>query len=167
VLIAGGRVWVFVGIVGLGATISGGSARSPGIAPRPRAEAASVVFSRWGRPSAGRRESALGSVVPELSRTTGIQLNARVSLRGAASAIDVPAPDFVPHPDPSMAKPSGDYIPLGGFVPMSCPSGATGRRYAFSVACIDFGGRIWSRLRSPRDCLSPSAPESAMALRLV
>jgi hypothetical protein len=135
--------------------------------PAPTRRGRVCGFFALGPAQSGRRESALGSVVPELSRTTGIQLNARVSLRGAANAIDVPAPDFVPHPDPSMAKPSGDYIPLGGFVPMSCPPGATGRRYAFSVACIDFGGRIWSRLRSPRDCLSPSAPESAMALRLV
>jgi hypothetical protein len=54
--------------------------------------------------------------VPDLTRSIGIQLNDRVSLRRKAKAIAWWAPDIAPHPDPSMAKPSGDYIPLGGFI---------------------------------------------------
>ncbi len=53
--------------------------------------------------------------MPELTRGAGIQLNGRVSLRRKAKAVSVPAPAIAPS-GPSMAKPSGDYTPLGGFV---------------------------------------------------
>src|ERR1700733_10438270 len=53
--------------------------------------------------------------VPELTRDVGIQLSDRVSLRGPAKAIAC-GHRILPPSGPSMAKPSGDYIPLGGFV---------------------------------------------------
>jgi hypothetical protein len=52
------------------------------------------------------------SKIPELTRGSDIQL----LLRRRAKAASVPAPDIAATSGPSMAKPSGDYIPLGGFV---------------------------------------------------
>jgi hypothetical protein len=46
--------------------------------------------------------------------SAGIQLNERVSLRRHGKAIAWAASDICP--GPSVAKPSGDHIPLGGFV---------------------------------------------------
>ena len=54
--------------------------------------------------------------VPELTRSAGIQLNERVSLRRSASAVAYLHRILLPPSGPSMAKPSGDYTPLGGFV---------------------------------------------------
>jgi hypothetical protein len=54
--------------------------------------------------------------VPELTRSVGINLNGRLSLRRKAKAIAWWAPDIAAPSGPSVAKPSGDYIPLGGFV---------------------------------------------------
>ena len=53
--------------------------------------------------------------VPDLTRSADIQLNGRVSLRRCAKAIALSHRKLFPS-GPSMAKPSGDYTPLGGFV---------------------------------------------------
>jgi hypothetical protein len=39
------------------------------------------------------------SKIPELTRSSDIQLNERVSLRRTVKAASVPAPDIAPHPD--------------------------------------------------------------------
>jgi hypothetical protein len=61
------------------------------------------------------RHLKIARSVPELTRNAGIQLNKRVSLRGQlhplSSAYRILSPS-----GPTMAKPSGDYIPSGGFV---------------------------------------------------
>jgi hypothetical protein len=55
--------------------------------------------------------------VPELTRSAGIQLNERVSLRRSANAISQSAPDIVaPLSGPCVAKSPGDHAPSGGFV---------------------------------------------------
>jgi hypothetical protein len=54
-------------------------------------------------------------LVPELTRNAGIQLNERVLLQGHAKAIASSHRKLSPS-GPSMAKPPGDHIPLGGFV---------------------------------------------------
>jgi hypothetical protein len=44
---------------------------------------------------------AVAQPVPDLTRSVGIQLNDRVSLRRKAKAIAWSAPDIAPHPDPA------------------------------------------------------------------
>jgi hypothetical protein len=53
--------------------------------------------------------------VPELTRSAGIQLNEQVSMRRKAKAIAWLAPDIAAPSGPTIAKPSRDYTPLGGF----------------------------------------------------
>jgi hypothetical protein len=64
---------------------------------------------------AGARLVSFSSAVPELTCSACIQLNERLSLRGYAKAIASSHRILSPS-GPSTAKPSGDYIPLGGFV---------------------------------------------------
>jgi hypothetical protein len=55
--------------------------------------------------------------VPELTRSAGIKLNSRLSLRGYLHAITTSAGHFpMPVRQYPWAKPSRDHIPLGGFV---------------------------------------------------
>jgi hypothetical protein len=52
-------------------------------------------------------------LVPELTRSAGIQFDGRVSCGGARSDSVVDT-GYCPPAGHSMAKPSGDYIPPGG-----------------------------------------------------
>jgi hypothetical protein len=77
-------------------------------------------FNPIARHALGKAEAEAGRIailfaVPELTCNAGIQLNARVSLRDHAKAIASSHRILFPS-GPTMAKPSGDHIPLGGFV---------------------------------------------------
>ena len=54
--------------------------------------------------------------VPELTRSAGIQLNGRVSLRCIPHALSIAAPDIAQRPRYTPGKAVSDHIPLGGFV---------------------------------------------------
>jgi hypothetical protein len=56
-------------------------------------------------------------LVPELTRIVDIQLNKRLWLRRHPDTLSLPHRTISPkRPGPPLAKPSGDHIPLGGFV---------------------------------------------------
>jgi hypothetical protein len=54
--------------------------------------------------------------VPELTRNAGIQLNSRLLLRCHEDRVVICRRTISPTSGFSMAKPSGDHTPLGGFV---------------------------------------------------
>src|ERR1700733_8658274 len=65
----------------------------------------------------GRSVTRLDLAVPELTRSASIKLNRRVSLRRHEEALSLRHRAISPkRPGPPKAKPSGDHIPLGGFV---------------------------------------------------
>src|SRR3977135_1899131 len=55
-------------------------------------------------------------IVPELTRSSDIKLNERVRLRRCVTRLGCVTRQFPQTSGPRMAKPSGDHIPLGGFV---------------------------------------------------
>jgi hypothetical protein len=61
-------------------------------------------------------EPITGAVVPELTRSADIKLNERVSLRRCVTRLGCVTGQFPQTSGPRVAKPSGDHIPLGGFV---------------------------------------------------
>lgn len=56
------------------------------------------------------------ATVPELTGTADIKLNERVSLRRRQVALGMHTRTIAPVRGLPQAKPSGDHIPLGGFV---------------------------------------------------
>jgi hypothetical protein len=62
--------------------------------------------------------SGLLNAVPELTRDDDVKFNETSIFRSSVvGARCLRAPDISLHPDPlQQAKPSGDHIPLGGFV---------------------------------------------------
>ncbi len=60
-------------------------------------------------------ERCLRAAVPELTRSAGIQLNELVSLRHHLDALSL-LHRISPRSGPTVAKPSGDHAPPGGFV---------------------------------------------------
>jgi len=58
----------------------------------------------------------LRSVVPELTRNASIQLTKRFFVAKLSRPHTVYSSDIAPRPGFTVAKPSGDHIPLGGFV---------------------------------------------------
>jgi hypothetical protein len=54
--------------------------------------------------------------VPEITRRADIKLNRRLSLRRHPRTLSRLHRTFFPKSGPTVAKPSGDHIPLGGFV---------------------------------------------------
>jgi hypothetical protein len=84
--------------------------------------------------------------VPELTRSAGIQLNELVSLRHHLDALSV-LHRTPPRSGPTVAKPSGDHIPLGGFV-FSRIARSDMRRTAIKAAFLAItiaamGGWLW------------------------
>jgi hypothetical protein len=69
-------------------------------------------------PSGGVRAptSPPAPAVPDLTRSSDIQLNKRVSLRGHPDRLLIEHRAISPSVRPTPAKPSGEHIPLGGFV---------------------------------------------------
>jgi hypothetical protein len=55
-------------------------------------------------------------VVPELTRSAGIQLNKRVSLQRQRTELSFFTGQFPQTSGPTRSKPSRDHTPLGGFV---------------------------------------------------
>jgi len=60
-------------------------------------------------------EHCLRAAVPELTRSAGIQLNELVSLRHHPDTLSL-LHRISPRSGPTVAKPSGDHAPPGGFV---------------------------------------------------
>jgi hypothetical protein len=57
-----------------------------------------------------------GRPVPELTGSTDIKLNQRVSLRRRFDRLLIGHRTIVRSPDPHQRSPSGEHTPLGGFV---------------------------------------------------
>jgi hypothetical protein len=91
-----------------------------------------------------------GFCFPELTRSPGIQLNERLSLRRHPRALSLPHRTIAPVRD----YPSGDHIPLGGFVMSKKMTNSKAPLSGFRIVC-----EICDRLGIVFDC-TEDAPSS-------
>jgi hypothetical protein len=74
-------------------------------------------------------------VVPELTRIADIKLNNRLLLRCQGDALGLRTGQFPQTSGPTVAKPSGDHTPLGGFVLRPSQPCQPGRERTGSTRC--------------------------------